>query len=84
MRATGKPPKNEFCRVLGEVLFGCRTEAGIRQADIAARSGLSQSFYCDVENGVRGLSVESLLRIADALGVSATKILKEITNERVS
>lgn len=45
-----------------------REDLGLSQARLAREAGLSVSFLSDVENGKRGMGVESLLAVAKVLG----------------
>ena len=44
-----------------------RIAAEMTQTDLAHMAQLSKGFMCDVENGKRNISVDTLVRIADAL-----------------
>lgn len=43
--------------------------------ELATKSGLSTKFIYEVENGKKGMSVDSLIRIADVLSCSCDSIL---------
>lgn len=46
-----------------------RKEKGITQADMAAKLGISQSAYKDIEIGKTDLKVRTLQQIAEVLGI---------------
>jgi transcriptional regulator with XRE-family HTH domain len=52
-----------------------RTEAGLRQADLAKKLGLPQSFVSKYESGERRLDILELREVCKAIGLS----LKEFT-----
>ena len=52
-----------------------RKAAGITQQEAAARAGVSQSYWSEVERGVWSLSVETLMKVAKALGVKEQELL---------
>ncbi len=54
-----------------------RDSAGLRQAELAARVGLSQSAVSRIESGSRAVGSLELAEIADALGVSVLDLLAE-------
>lgn len=62
---------------LGEWIRATRTGQGVSQRGLADRSGLSRSYLCDIERG-RGSrpSVETLDKLASALGASRTDLLR--------
>lgn len=49
-----------------------------KQKEVAVKCGISAPAYCMIENGQRQncMSVEMMRRIADALGVSFSKLVK--------
>ncbi len=62
----------------GEALKRCREAKGLTQAELAKKSGMSVRVLQNLEQGVRDInkaSVETVLRIADALGVDVREIL---------
>ena len=52
----------------GKLLRIYRWEAGLKQKDIAEKTGLSKSFVSDVEQGKRSISVNNFYRWTDVLG----------------
>ena len=65
-------------RELGHTLRAQRHAAGLTQERLAQDAGLDRSFYVDVENGHHSLAVDRLFAIADALGVTADRLLAGI------
>lgn len=60
-----------------------RKEAKITQAELAERSNYSHEFIRRIEapNGKKYFSVNTLVKIADALEIKVEKLLKGISNE---
>ena len=56
---------------VNEFLRARRKAAGLTLATVAARTGLSISFLCDVEKGRRGLTLKTAVSIASALGATS-------------
>lgn len=61
--------------LLGSRIRELRTIQGLSQESLAAFSDLSAVFICNIENAQKHPSLESLLSIADALGVTANDLL---------
>lgn len=67
---------NGHSNALGEWVRARRTAASVNQRDLAARSGISRSYLCDIERGRGGQpSLGCLDRIAAALGADRAEIL---------
>ena len=60
-----------------EKIKAIRVKKGCSQMELSLRSNLSQSFLANVEMGKKQPSVVTLLRIADALGVSPQDFFPE-------
>lgn len=56
-------------RDIGKRIRAIRTELGLRQRDVADRSGLSTETVSRIERGVQGVTFPNVARIADALDV---------------
>jgi transcriptional regulator with XRE-family HTH domain len=51
-----------------------RDRLGISQEELAGRAGLHRTYISDVERGARNVSLESIHRLAGALGVSVADL----------
>jgi len=60
---------------LGSRLRALRQSHGISQAEVARRLGVDQSHISNVERGVRGLTIQQVVKLSRALGVAADEIL---------
>ena len=54
----------------GERLQKCRAQFRWSRKDVAQRCGLTEKYYSDIERGYCGMSLETMIGIADVLGVS--------------
>lgn len=52
-----------------------RKELGLKQEELAARVGISASFFGHIERGSRVASIETLVSMANALNTSADYLL---------
>lgn len=60
---------------VGRRIRAMRRGAGLTQAELAERVGISASFLGHVERGTRVLSVETLVALCQALGVTPNELL---------
>ena len=67
-----------LCYSLGKRIAHLRKTKGLTQLELSVDSGLSQSFLCDLEAGSRIPSIETLERLAMALGVSLSVLLEGV------
>lgn len=64
--------------VLGRRIRNRRCELRITQSRLCRMTGCCQSAICDCENGLRGVRVTMLLKIAKALETTASELLEGI------
>lgn len=64
---------------IGVILRRYRYKNQMTQIDLAAASDSDRSFISQIENGRTNISLETFLRLCDALGVPAWDVLKEAT-----
>jgi transcriptional regulator with XRE-family HTH domain len=62
---------------IGKKIAALRKKQGLTQEDLAGAAEIDRSFLSEIENGHKNLSVETLKKIADALGVKASKLLDD-------
>lgn len=75
------PPRDEPSRLLqrlGTTIRQARQAQRLVQPALAAKTGLSFGYISEIELGQRNLSVVSLVRIAEALGVSVAQLLAPV------
>ena len=68
-----------------KVLFGTtikskRSELGISQEELADRAGLHRTYVSDVERGTRNVSLISIEKLAQALGLSVWRLFEQAAN----
>ena len=68
--------------LLGATIRQARHDQQLSQPTLAARAGLNLTYLGQIEQGQRNLSVLSLLRIADALGVAVAHLLAPLESQQ--
>ena len=53
-----------------------REELGLTQKELAEKAGITQSFLCDIEQGRSKPSIDTAIKIADALNISDIKFFE--------
>lgn len=64
-------------RKLGSVIRNHRERLGFTQEDFAYEIGIDRSYYGRIERGEANISLDRLALIAEAVGVTASKLLAE-------
>lgn len=70
--------------VVGNNIMKFRAKAGITQEELALRSGLSQGYINQLEQGKRRYTQKSLELIADALSTPLIEFFKDVESEWAS
>jgi XRE family transcriptional regulator, regulator of sulfur utilization len=60
----------------GAAVRALRVERGFAQEAFAAHAGMDRSYYGAIERGEFNVSLETLLKLAGALEVSAAEVLR--------
>jgi transcriptional regulator with XRE-family HTH domain len=68
--------EQSFRRDLGMRLRGYRTQAGMSQAIVAEKIGVSRTNYVTVETGRQGLSAYRLGQLSHLFGVTADTLIR--------
>ena len=67
--------------ILGSVVRDYRKKGKLTLKMVAAKAGVSEGFLSQVENNVNSPSVETLMKICDAIGVNASDILNKVEKQ---
>ena len=59
-----------------EILSHWRSKEGISQAQAAKKIGVTQAYYCQLENGKRTPSLDVLENIAQATGLNLSDLMQ--------
>jgi transcriptional regulator with XRE-family HTH domain len=76
-RERSEPPRSEAARRLGEQLKALRVAAGLSGGVLARESGVSRSMISRVERGTASPSIETLERLARALGTPLSRLFSD-------
>jgi len=63
---------------LGDSIRNWRKRLNIAQDDLAQRSGFHRSYISDIERGSRNISLKSIEKIAEALGISVMTLFADV------
>jgi transcriptional regulator with XRE-family HTH domain len=66
---------NRFYRAVAERITAVREQHGLRQEDVARRTGMNRSYIARVEAGAENLSLQTLSRFAIGIGVNPSVFL---------
>ena len=58
-------------------LIAIRKEKGLSQVQVSEAVGISPPSYCNIENGERGIAVETAKKIANVLGFDWTRFYED-------
>ncbi|MEP6672811.1 MAG: helix-turn-helix transcriptional regulator [Chthoniobacter sp.] len=67
------PARPKHRKIIGDAIRESRKAATLSQEKLAEKADLHPNYIGEVERGEKTISVDGLLRIADALKVSVTK-----------
>lgn len=67
---------NSISTKLGQNLKKIRTKKGISQGDISRKLNMDRGYISNVENGKKNPTLNTLEKIADALGVGIDDLIK--------
>ena len=66
---------------LGDSIRSWRKRLNMPQDDLARRAGFHRSYISDVERGSRNLSLKSIEKLADALGISVLTLFADLDSK---
>jgi XRE family transcriptional regulator, regulator of sulfur utilization len=68
------PKKSAICQAFGQATREMRVERGFAQERFAAHAGLDRSFYGAIERGEFNCTLDTVMKIAGGLEVSASML----------
>ena len=67
-----------YRRIVGQKIRAYRKQAGLSQEKLAEKASLSYKYLGEVERGYVNISLDSLMRIAKALGVRVRDLVNDL------
>ncbi len=74
--------KRNILQIFGLTVRERRNALGISQEELAERTGLHRTYIGDIELGKRNVSLENIVKLADALGVTPSTLFSEFESKR--
>ena len=71
-------PERQQLKILGETIREHRTKVGLSQETLAEKANLHPVYIGKVERGEQWISLHALLRVAHALRVPITKLVRNL------
>ena len=69
---------SELTKIIGQRVRNYRTEKGLSQEKLAELSGCHPTYIGQVERGEKNATLDSIEKIASAMGVSLSKLFEKI------
>lgn len=76
--------RRDVQQLVGDNVRRCREAVGITQAELAARMDVDRAYVSGLERGERNVTISSLFRTAEALGVTMVDLVIDAEAEHRS
>ena len=73
--APEEPVPEDLQAVFGENLKAARLKSGLKQSDLAERTGLTQERLSRIENGRQNITLKTMMRLAAVVGWNVSGML---------
>ena len=67
-------------RIFGEIIKKLRIERNLSQESLALEADIDRTYISDIEKGERNISIQVAYKLAFALQISFSELIKEIEN----
>jgi transcriptional regulator with XRE-family HTH domain len=64
--------------IVGKNIRACRTSAGLTLEQLAEKADLSCPYLSEIERGRENISLDKLVKLAQALGVGLSKLVEAV------
>jgi DNA-binding XRE family transcriptional regulator len=70
--------REEFQAVFGQHLKAARLKAGLKQSDVAARTGLTQQYLSLIEAGQQNITLKTMILLAEVVDRDIRDMLRKV------
>jgi transcriptional regulator with XRE-family HTH domain len=70
-------PRNGVERAFGDAMRKARERKKVSQMALFAATGLNRTFISELERGLQGPSLRTLIRVANGIGIHPNELLEE-------
>ena len=77
---SNSPVPDDLGRIFGQNVRGARIKAGLTQAQLAERTGLTQQYVSLVEAGLQNVTLDTMAALARAVGRDVSALLRTARN----
>ncbi len=74
--------KHGYLSRFGQGVKKFRSAAGFSQEELADRAGIDRSYLGGIERGEHNLALINIIKIADALSLPPSELLKSLTTQQ--
>jgi transcriptional regulator with XRE-family HTH domain len=67
--------------VFGKTIAGLRQSAGFSQEELADRAGIHRTYVSQIERGLKSPTIVMLTKLATALNVAPSAVMRLVENE---
>jgi len=67
-------------QIFGEIIKQLRTERNLSQETLAFDADIDRTYISDIEKGDRNISIQVAFKLANALQISFSELIKKIEN----
>ncbi len=68
-------------RLFGQILRELRTERGLSQEELGFESNYHRTYISQLERGQKNPSLKAIFRLAEALGVKPSEMVRSVENK---
>ena len=71
-------------KIFGVVISHLRTEKGMSQENLSAFAGIARSHLTMLENGRKTARIDTVFRIAEALGIKPSELIRLVEDSSIN